>query len=120
MDEFLVESQWLQERLGDPGVVAIGCSWYNPEAGKSAREKFADEHVLGARFFDLDEASDKDSPYVNMLPSPERFAAVAGVLGIGRHRRSSPPWCRTMCTRGVSPVTSGRQNGRIIRDAEMD
>lgn len=83
MDEFLVEPQWLQERLGDPGVVVIDCSWYIPEAGKSARAEFADGHIPGARFFDLDEASDKDSPYVNMLPSPERFAAVAGVLGIG-------------------------------------
>lgn len=83
MDEFLVEPQWLQERLSDPGVVVIDCSWYIPEAGKSARAEFADGHIPGARFFDLDEASDKDSPYVNMLPSPERFAAVAGVLGIG-------------------------------------
>jgi thiosulfate/3-mercaptopyruvate sulfurtransferase len=83
MDEFLVEPQWLQEHLGDPGVVAIDCSWYIPEADRSARAEFAAGHIPGARFFDLDEASDKDSPYVNMLPSAERFASVVGVLGIG-------------------------------------
>ena len=83
MDEFLVEPQWLQDRLDDPGIVVIDCSWYIPEAGKSARAEFADGHIPGACFFDLDEASDKDSPYVNMLPSAERFAAVAAALGIG-------------------------------------
>lgn len=83
MDEFLVEPQWLQERLGDPGIVVIDCSWYIPEAQKSARAEFERGHIPGARFFDLDAASDQDSPYVNMLPTAERFAAVAGSLGIG-------------------------------------
>lgn len=83
MDAFLVEPQWLQDRLDDPGISVIDCSWYIPEAGKSARAEFADGHIPGARFFDLDEASDKDSPYVNMLPPAERFAALAAALGIG-------------------------------------
>jgi len=82
MDEFLVEPQWLQERLGDPGIVIIDCSWYIPEANKSARAEYEQEHIPGALFFDLDAASDQDSPYVNMLPSAENFAAVAGALGI--------------------------------------
>ncbi|MCB1387613.1 MAG: sulfurtransferase [Rhodobacteraceae bacterium] len=83
MDEFLVEPQWLQERLGAPGLVIIDCSWYIPEAAKSARAEFDAAHIPGARFFDLDEASDTGSPYVNMLPSADQFAAVAGGLGIG-------------------------------------
>lgn len=83
MDEFLVEPQWLQERLGDPGIVVIDCSWYIPEVGKSSRAEFEQGHIPGARFFDLDAASDQDSPYVNMLPTPDRFAAVVGSLGIG-------------------------------------
>lgn len=83
MDEFLVEPQWLQDRLGEPDVVVIDCSWYIPEAEKSARAEFEQGHVPGARFFDLDAASDAGSPYVNMLPTAEHFAAVAGALGIG-------------------------------------
>ena len=82
MDAFLVEPQWLQDNLGDPGIVAIDCSWYIPEAGKSARAEFAEGHIPGARFFDLDAASDQDSPYVNMLPTAEKFAAVAGAMGV--------------------------------------
>ena len=83
MDEFLVEPQWLQDRLGEPGIVVIDCSWYIPEAEKSAHAEFEQGHVPGARFFDLDAASDAGSPYVNMLPTAEHFAAVAGALGIG-------------------------------------
>lgn len=83
MDGFLVEPEWLQQNLGDPGIVVVDCSWYIPEAGKSARAEFAEGHIPGARFFDLDEASDRDSPYVNMLPPAGQFAAVAGGLGIG-------------------------------------
>lgn len=83
MDAFLVEPQWLEERLGDPGVVILDCSWYIPEAGKSARAEFEQEHIPGARFFDLDQASDDASPYVNMLPSAQRFTQVARELGIG-------------------------------------
>lgn len=82
MDAFLVEPQWLEDRLGDPGIVILDCSWYIPEAQKSARAEFEQGHIPGADFFDLDKASDEDSPYVNMLPTPERFTEVARELGI--------------------------------------
>ena len=52
MDSFLVEPQWLEERIGDAETVAIDCSWYIPEAGKSGYEEFIDAHIPGARFFD--------------------------------------------------------------------
>ncbi len=83
MDAFLVAPQWLQDRLDDPGVVILDASWYLPEARRNARSEFEAGHIPGARFFDLDAASDLDSPYVNMLPPPAQFAAVAGGLGIG-------------------------------------
>lgn len=83
MDAFLIEPQWLEERLGDANIVILDCSWYIPEAGKSAREEFEQGHIPGARFFDLDRASDANSPYVNMLPSPDAFTQVARELGVG-------------------------------------
>ncbi len=87
MDEFLVEPQWLEDRLDDPGIVCLDCSWYIPEAGKSARAEFEAAHIPGARFFDLDAASDADSPYVNMLPGAAHFAAVVSALGISADTR---------------------------------
>jgi thiosulfate/3-mercaptopyruvate sulfurtransferase len=83
MDSYLVEPDLLQQRLGRPDIVVIDCSWYAPEADKSGPETFREGHIPGARYFDLDAVSDKASPYPNMLPSADRFAAVAGDLGIG-------------------------------------
>lgn len=63
--------------------VVLDCSWYLPEAGKHAKDDFVRGHVPGARFIDLADISDPDSPYVNMLPTADLFAAVVGDLGIG-------------------------------------
>lgn len=82
MDAFLVEPQWLEERLSDPAIVILDCSWYIPEAQKSAQAEFEQGHIPGARFFDLDKASDEASPYVNMLPTAGRFTEVVRELGI--------------------------------------
>ena len=83
MDAFLVEPQWLEERLGTAGIVVLDCSWYIPEAGKSAAAEFEQGHIPGARFFDLDRASDAGSPYVNMLPPADDFVRVVRDLGVG-------------------------------------
>ncbi|MDI6029156.1 sulfurtransferase [Corticibacterium sp. UT-5YL-CI-8] len=82
MDTFLIETAWLDDNRHDPKVRVIDCSWYIPEAGKSALTEFRDAHIPGAGFFDLDAASDSGSPYVNMLPSGEQFEIVARTLGI--------------------------------------
>ena len=87
MDPFLVEPDWLEARLGADDLVVLDGSWYIPEADKNARDEFAARHIPGARFFDLDAASDPDSAYVNMLPPAARFAEVAGALGIGMKTR---------------------------------
>ncbi|NDV01267.1 sulfurtransferase [Pseudoroseicyclus tamaricis] len=87
MDKYLVEPDWLEAELGADDLVVLDCSWYIPEAGKSGIDEFSERHIPGARFFDLDTASDTASPYVNMLPSAEAFAAVAGALGIGAQTR---------------------------------
>lgn len=83
MDPFLVEPSWLEEHLGEGGIRVIDCSWYIPEANKSALAEFRDGHIPGAQFFDLDAASDANAPYVNMLPPAGQFEQVAQSLGIG-------------------------------------
>ncbi|MGZ9810240.1 sulfurtransferase [Pseudoroseicyclus sp. H15] len=87
MDKYLVEPEWLEAELGTDDLVVLDCSWYIPEAGKRGLDEFRERHIPGARFFDLDAASDAASPYVNMLPSAEVFAAVAASLGIGAQTR---------------------------------
>jgi thiosulfate/3-mercaptopyruvate sulfurtransferase len=54
-----------------------------PQTGRDARREFLDEHLPGAVFFDIDTIADTGNPLPHMLPSPERFAAAVGALGIG-------------------------------------
>ena len=45
---------------------------------------FLKARIPTARFFDLDEIKDDDSPYPHMLPTAETFAKAMGQLGIRR------------------------------------
>lgn len=85
MDKWLIETEELAHILSQnlsENRVILDCSWYLPDAGKHAIDDFRDGHIPSARFVDLGAISDPDSPYVNMLPSPELFAHEMGKLGI--------------------------------------
>ncbi len=82
---WLVSPQWLHDHLNDPGMVVLDASWVLPEEaapGSSPREEFEDEHIPGARFFDIDEVADPDAPLPHTVPTPELFAEKVGELGI--------------------------------------
>ena len=83
MSEWLVSTEWLERNLGNPRIVVLDCTWYLPESGKKGVDDFREAHIPGARFLDLNAVSDPDSPYVNMMPTAERFAAEVGRLGVG-------------------------------------
>lgn len=86
MSDWLIETDALAAELAaQPGAdrVVLDCSWYLPDAGKHASDDFRAGHIPGARFIDLSDISDPDTPYVNMLPSAELFARVVGSLGVG-------------------------------------
>lgn len=84
----LVSTAELAERLGDPRLRVLDASWYLPSAGRDARAEFRAAHLPGARFLDLDRASDPASPLPHTLPSAAHFAAYAGgELGVGRDDR---------------------------------
>ena len=82
MDMYLVEPDELQGLLNSPDLVIIDCSWNIPEAGRDMAAEFLAGHIPTARFLDLDAISDRTSPYVNMMPSPDQFAQEVGRLGI--------------------------------------
>jgi thiosulfate/3-mercaptopyruvate sulfurtransferase len=79
----VVTTAWLEDHLEDPRLVILDTSWYLPGSGREALDEFREGHPPGARFFDLDQASDPDSPLPHMMPSPEAFARYVGSLGIG-------------------------------------
>ncbi|XP_073533325.1 thiosulfate sulfurtransferase-like [Phyllobates terribilis] len=80
----LVSAGWLAVALNAkkaPSLRVLDTTWYSP-GGKDARKEFAERHIPGASFFDLEQCKDQQSPYEMMLPSAAQFARYAGELGI--------------------------------------
>jgi len=83
----LVSTEWLAAHLSAPDVRVVDGSWYLPTAGRDAKAEYAERHIPGAVFFDIDEIADSANPLPHMLPSPEKFAARVRKLGLGDGNR---------------------------------
>ncbi len=81
--KWLVETDWLQQHLGTPGLVVLDASWTMPGEAKQGYDHYREAHVPGAQFFDIEELSDASSPYPHMLPPPEKFASRMRKIGVG-------------------------------------
>ncbi len=81
MDD-LVSTQWLADRLGEPGLIVVDASAHLPDAGRDARAEFGAAHVPGARFLDLDTLKDFASPVPAALPTAEQLAERLAAIGI--------------------------------------
>lgn len=79
----LVSTGWLDAHLNDPDLRVIDASWYLPGEGRDARAEYAAAHILGARFFDIDEIADRRSSLPHMAPPPEMFVSRLRAMGIG-------------------------------------
>lgn len=80
---YVVETDWLAAHLDAPDLVILDGSWHLPTAGRDPRAEYAQEHIPGALFFDIDEISDETSPLPHMLPSTVIFASRMKRMGIG-------------------------------------
>uniref|UniRef100_A0A3B4ZT18 Thiosulfate sulfurtransferase n=1 Tax=Stegastes partitus TaxID=144197 RepID=A0A3B4ZT18_9TELE len=83
----LVSAQWLinavrTNQVG-PKLRVLDGSYYVPKLQRSAKAEFAQRHVPGASFFDIDECSDQSSGLDHMLPDCSSFSRYVGELGIG-------------------------------------
>ena len=85
--ESLVSTQWLADHLGEPGLVAVDCSWHMPASGRSGRGEYLQAHIPGARFLDIDEVRDTSHPAPHMLPAAGDFARAMEAIGIGSDDR---------------------------------
>ncbi len=90
----LVTTDWLSRHLDDPDLIVLDCSVrtaFDEQGGAhnfSGRSDYEAGHVPTAGFADLTgELSDPSSPIEFALPSPERFCAVMGDLGVGDDTR---------------------------------
>ncbi len=79
----LVATDWLADRLGDPGIRIVDATWYLPGVDRSGRDEHAERHIPGAVYWDLDEIADPADPLPHMLPDAATFAGHMARLGIG-------------------------------------
>ncbi len=79
----LISTADLARRTGDPGLVVLDATWHLPTAKRDARAEYAERHIPGARFFDIDAIADRQTDLPHMLPAAEDFADAVGALGIG-------------------------------------
>lgn len=85
--EALVSTEWLARHLDAPDVRTVDASWYLPDAGRDPKAEYAEAHIPGAVYFDIDEIADAASDLPHMLPSPEKFASRVRELGLGDGNR---------------------------------
>src|SRR5262245_20663099 len=78
----LVSTEWLAAHLGRADVRVVDGSWYLPTMNRDAAAEFANGHIPGAVFFDLDASSDQSTALPHMLPPAPAFAARMGGLGL--------------------------------------
>ena len=81
--KWLVETDWLHERLSSPGLVIIDASWTMPGEPRTGGELYREAHIPGAIFFDIDEIADTSSSLPHMLPAPEKFSSRMHKMGVG-------------------------------------
>lgn len=83
----IVSGKWLADAIKNnlcgPRLRILDTSWYLPKLKRDAKAEFVQKHIPGSSFFDIDECSDKNSPFDHMLPTANHFAEYVGDLGIG-------------------------------------
>ena len=79
---FVVSADWLQQRLGQPGLSVVDGSWYLPAQERDARAEYQAAHIPGAVFFDQDQVVAPDSDLPHTLPQPRLFAQFASSMGV--------------------------------------
>ncbi len=79
----LVSTDWLSDRLHDPDLVILDATWLLPPLKRDAKAEFAQAHIPGAQFFDIDAISEQHTALPHMLPEPDVFATKVGALGVG-------------------------------------
>ena len=87
MTHDIVSTEWLAGELGKPDLVVLDCTLFLPNEPGDKFEGFRAAHVPGARLFDIDLFADPDSDLPHMVPTPARFAKLAGALGISNASR---------------------------------
>lgn len=81
MAEFLVTTDWLAERLDDPGIRIVDCRF---AFDRDCRQDYEESHIPGAVYLNWStDLSDPDNKVDSMIAPAEQVSAVMERLGIG-------------------------------------
>lgn len=80
----LVDAQWLKDHSGRAGLRVIDATWALDGGATPGRHAFAQGHIPGAVFLDIDHVCDRATDLPHMLPTPDDFARHMRELQIGR------------------------------------
>ena len=70
----LVSTDWLDRNLNK--VKIFDASWHMPNSKRNAKKEYEEKHIKGAIFWDVDEHSDKDSPYPHMMSNSDYWTRM--------------------------------------------
>ena len=79
----LVTTEWLAKELGAADLRVLDGTWHMPQLKRDPRAEFAQAHIPGAAFFDIDAIADHSTSLPHMLPDAATFTRAVGALGIG-------------------------------------
>lgn len=85
--EDLVSTEWLAGELGKPDLLVFDTTKYLPNEPFDGKTKFAEAHIPGAGFYDIDEVADPDATLPHMIPSAARFEKLMAKLGVSNDSR---------------------------------
>ncbi|MSO72910.1 MAG: sulfurtransferase [Rhodospirillaceae bacterium] len=80
--DVLVSTEWLAANLQEPNIRIIDASYFVPGGVEKARQLYAEDHIPGAAFFDINAFADLSKPKEHAFPTAAIFADKAGKLGI--------------------------------------
>ena len=75
----LVSTEWLNNNLNK--VKIFDASWHI-SSKRDAKKEYEEKHIKGAMFWDIDEHSDKDSPYPHMMSNSDYWTRMLWSFGI--------------------------------------
>ena len=76
----LVSTEWLNNNLSK--VKIFDASWHMASSKRNAKKEYLEKHISGAIFWDLDEHSDKGSPFPHMMSSSNYWTRMLRKFGI--------------------------------------
>lgn len=80
--ELLVSTQWLADNLAKPHIKTLDATYFALEPEKDAAQAYAEGHIPGALYLDLEHLSDASDPVPGQAPEQAQMAARLAALGI--------------------------------------